>query len=253
VFFRVSQQEVDTLSHFAHFNQNAIYPWFWDRESDFGGTGADVSRHTVGTRWQYKRPVQDCCCEVARIWHVNVEGGYQFGHDTDETVRAGFLTAGLGHSWKSLPWSPTLWLFYDWASGDDDPNDGENNSFRQLFQLGHAYIGLIDNVARQNLSDVNFKIVTHPADKLTLTTLFHWMDLDTQNDFIYNVAGVPVGTTGAGTEISEELDIVANYQFNSNFSVQAGYFWFWYGSAVENSGLSRDDAEQFYLQTMLRY
>jgi hypothetical protein len=75
---------------------------------------------------------------VTRIWHIDVEGGYQFGHDTDEAVRAGFVAAGLGHSWKSLPWSPTLWLFYDWASGDDNPNDGENNSFRQLFPLGHA-------------------------------------------------------------------------------------------------------------------
>ena len=227
--------------------------WLWDRESDFRGTAADVSRHTVGTRWQYNRPVQDGCSDVTRIWHVDVEGGYQFGHDTNETVRAGFFTAGLGHTWKSLLWSPTLWLFYDWASGDDDPDDGANNSFRQLFPLGHAYVGLIDNVARQNISDVNFKLVMHPADKLTLTTSFHWMDLDTQNDFIYNVAGVPVGTTGSGTEIGEELDIVANYQFNPNFSMQAGYFWFWYGSAVENSGLNRGDAEQFYLQTTLRY
>ena len=80
-----------------------------------------------------------------------------------------------------------------------------------------------------------------------------WMDLDTKNDFLYNVAGVSVGTTGSGIEIGKELDIVANYQFNPNFGVQAGYFWFWYSSAVENSGLNRDDAEQFTLQSTLRY
>ncbi|MCH7686926.1 MAG: hypothetical protein IH899_09635 [Planctomycetes bacterium] len=62
-----------------------------------------------------------------------------------------------------------------------------------------------------------------------------------------------MGTTGSGIEIGEELDLVADYQFNPNFSVQAGYFWFWYGSAVVNSGLNRDDAEQFTLQTTLRY
>jgi hypothetical protein len=31
VFFRVSQQEADALSHFAHFNQNARWPCFLTR------------------------------------------------------------------------------------------------------------------------------------------------------------------------------------------------------------------------------
>lgn len=234
--------------------------WMWDREADAAANanlgraaGADISRHTLGGRYQYDRPVKDGCCEVARIWHADIEGGYQFGHDNDETVKAAFFTGGLGHTWKKLPWAPTLWMYYDWASGDEDPNDNENNTFNHTFPLGHAYMGLIDNVARQNISDVNFKLVTHPTKKLTFITAFHWMDLDTQNDFIYNVAQAPLGTTGNGQEIGEELDFVVNYQFNPNLGVQAGYFWFWYGDAVTNSALNRDDAEQFYLQTTLRY
>jgi hypothetical protein len=235
--------------------QNSVVDtfWFWDRESDIKGTGADRSRHTVGGRWQYNRPVKDCCCEVARVWHAEFEGGYQFGHDSNETVKAGYFTAGAGHSWKNMPWTPSFWLYYDWASGDDDPTDSDNNTFNQLYPLAHAYLGFIDNVARQNISDVNARLVTKPTEKLAVTLWMHWMDLETSNDFLYNVAGVPLGARNAGDEIGEEMDIVGNYLFNPNFAVQAGYSWFWYGSAVENSGLRRDDASQFYVQSTLRY
>jgi hypothetical protein len=227
--------------------------WLWDRETDALGTGVDRSRHTAGGRWLSEHPVYNDCCEVTRIWRFDVEGGYQFGHEAGETVRAGFFTAGVGHTWKSHPWSPTLWLFYDWASGDDDPSDGENNTFNHLFPLGHAYIGLIDNVARQNLSDVNWRLTVNPTQKLTLLAAMHWMDLDTSNDLVYNVAGRGLGQRNVGDEIGEELDLVATYRFHPNFTVQAGYFWFWYGSAIRNSPLRRDDASQFYLQTVFQY
>ena len=127
------------------------------------------------------------------------------------------------------------------------------NTFSHLFPLGHAYLGLIDNVARQNISDINIKMVTKPTDKLSFVMQMHWMDLDTANDFIYNVAAVPVGATGVGQEIGEELDFVVNYQVTKNWQLQAGYFWFWYGSAVVNGGLVRDDASQFYFLTQLNY
>ena len=39
----------------------------------------------------------------------------------------------------------------------------------------------------------------------------------------------------------------------TNFDLQAGYSWFWYGETINGSGLRRGDASQFYLQTTLRY
>ncbi len=253
--------QVDGSRHFSgvyasyHGVQNNVadYFWLWDRETDFNLTGIDYSRQTVGTRWYQDRPVTDGCGNVSRIWHTEIEGGYQFGHQGSNTVKAGYFTAGGGHTWKAMPWSPSLWAFYDWASGDKDPTDDENNTFFQVFPLAHAYLGWIDNVARQNISDVNMRLVVNPTQKLSGTVWMHWMDLDNQNDFIYNVAGAPVGTTNVGREIGEELDLMANYQFNTNFSVQVAYLWYWYGSAVVNGPLNRDDANLFYVQTTLQY
>ncbi|MEX2287337.1 MAG: alginate export family protein, partial [Planctomycetaceae bacterium] len=172
--------------------------WLWDRDSDLNNTGVDRSRQTVGTRWMQDFPVTDGCSAPSRIWHAEIEGGYQFGHEADRTVKAGFLTAGGGHTWKSTPWSPSLWVFYDWASGDSDPNDDEINTFDQIFPLNHYYIGWIDNLARQNISDVNARLTASPTKQLKLTAWMHWMDLANDNDFIYSVGGAPVGTRNVG-------------------------------------------------------
>ncbi len=227
--------------------------WLWDRDLDLPTSHLHRNRHTAGARWLKNRPVKDDSGDVIRTWHAEVEGGYQFGTDSGQRVEAGFVTVGGGHTWNQLPWSPQVWVFYDWASGDHDPTDNESNTFQQLFPLAHAYLGLIDNVARQNISDINGRLTLKPTDKLQLQTAYHFIDLATDNDFIYTVTGAPAGVTQAGSKIGDELDLLANYDFNANLSVQAAYFWFWYGSAVQNTSLDRGDGQQFYVQTTIRY
>jgi hypothetical protein len=232
--------------------------WLWLREQEPVPGFADGSRHTVGLRWAGTHPVKNGCDDVTRLWDWDFEGAYQFGHDDDasgidRTVQAGFFSGVAGHTWSTLPWQPKLSALYYWGSGDRDPNDNEDNTFCVLFPLGHAYWGILDNLAGQNLIDYSVQAAVKPTAKLTCVAAMHWFDLDSAADRIYNVAGVPVGATGVGTEVGEELDLIATYVFHPNFNVQVGYSWFWYGGVVENSSLRRDDATQFYVQTTLFY
>jgi hypothetical protein len=217
----------------------------------------DGDRYTLGTRWLGNRPV--ACGD--RIWHAEVEGGYQFGNDRSAlyslssprgSVQAGYFTGGVGHTWKSTPWEPNLWVFYDWASGDDDPADGQNNTFFQHYGLVHAYFGLIDNISRQNMSDVNYRFTVKPHQKLQVQAAQHWFTLSNNNDVLYNVTGAAVGTPNHGKDIGQELDLVMTYTHNPNWSVEMGYFWFWYGEYVAQT-TPRADAEQLYLLTTFRY
>ena len=48
------------------------------------------------------------------------EGGVQFGTNSNGTDHsAGFVTAGLGRQLNIGGWKPTIWGFYDYASGAD--------------------------------------------------------------------------------------------------------------------------------------
>ncbi len=226
--------------------------WLWLREQEERADRKDGSRHTIGGRWLSFYKVYDECHDVSQLWKIDLEGAYQFGHDNNLTVQAGFFTTDLSVTFPQVPWQPMLKGLYYWGSGDEDSTDGEDNTFSVLFPLGHAYWGLIDNLSGQNLKDYSVQFSVKPAKKLTFLTAMHWFDLDKDTDVLYNVAGAPLGTPGTGTEVGEELDLVATYAFHPNFTIQVGQFWFWNGTFIDNN-LPRPEQQEFYVQTTLRY
>jgi hypothetical protein len=233
--------------------------WLWLREQEPIAGFADGSRHTVGLRWFGKRGADGAAvAQAERVWDWDFEGAYQFGHDngatgTEQPVQAGFLSAMFGHTWSQAAWKPRLGGIWYLGSGDRDPNDGVDNTFSILYPLNHAYWGVLDNLAGQNLIDYGLQATVQPTDKLNLLAAYHWFDLTSNGDRAYNVAGVPVGVAGTGKHVGDELDLIATYVVNVNFDVQVGYSWFWYGGYVDNGPLRRDDAHQFYVMSTLRY
>ena len=98
------------------------------------------------------------------IFMWEAEGGFQFGKAAEADVSAGFFTLGLGYTHPCHCWKPTLWAYYDWASGNDDPSDtSEVNTFNQYYPLGHKYFGFMDIIGRQNIEDVNFLFTLQPV------------------------------------------------------------------------------------------
>ncbi|QDT39992.1 hypothetical protein Pan241w_00450 [Gimesia alba] len=227
--------------------------YLWLRDETVTPNRPDGSRHTIGSRFKTTSEVQDACCEVTGIWDFETEGAYQFGNDNGQRVSAGFFTSVLGHTWTKLPWSPRLSGLFYYGSGNHDPNGSTNNTFNTLYPLGHAYWGIIDNLTGQNLYDYSLQLNAKPSKKVGLVGAFHWFEKATANDYLYNVAGAPIGTTGGSRDIGQELDLIGTYTFNPNFNIQAGYSWFWYGSFVGTNIPPRNTATQFYVQTTIRY
>ena len=89
------------------------------KNDNAGAINANFDLHTLGTRLNGK---------TQRNLLYDFEGAIQFGDQDglNQDHEAYFVTAGLGYKFKDLPWSPTLWGYYDFASGND-PNDGDFN------------------------------------------------------------------------------------------------------------------------------
>lgn len=231
--------------------------WIYYREQEPKRLFQDGARQTVGLRYFGEIPMTSCG-SVDRVWGYDFEAALQFGHDNDRSgveqdVFAGFLTGVVTHTWKSARWQPQLKGLFFWSSGDDDPNDGEINTFFTMFPLGHAYWGLIDNFSGQNFIDYSLEAAVKPYEKIRLAAAAHWFQLQTANDYIYNIAGLGLGTTGTGQDLGPELDLVATFQVRPDFQVQLGYFWHWYGDAINDGPLRRGDASQFYAMCTLGY
>lgn len=220
--------------------------WIWLKEDDERVRPPrfpDGNRQTIGARWAGKNG------NVS--W--DIEGGYQYGDDEfGENVKAGFATGIIGYQFADMPWKPKISGVYWWGSGDDDPTDRENNTFTTYFPLGHAYWGVIDNLGGPNLQDVGILASFAPHKKVNVTLGYHWFHLANGNDVLYNVAQVPLGAPGNGTEIGQEFDVIVNFNYNQNISFQMQYAEFFYGDYVDNT-LPRDDARQFFIQSALKY
>ncbi|MBM78979.1 MAG: hypothetical protein CMJ78_00085 [Planctomycetaceae bacterium] len=234
--------------------------WFWLREQEPNPARADGSRHTIGSRLYGSKSVSDEFGQAVGLVSWDFEGAFQLGHDNGEDVGAGFFVTDVAYQWVQAPWKPKVKGVFYYTSGDDDPNDGDNNTFDDLFPLGHAYWGLLDNMSGQNLIDYSVQAQVFPTKKLNLLAAYHWFDRASQNDFIYNLPGVPFGTapgTAGATnarDIGSELDLVANYAVSERVKVQILYAWFYYEAAVtEDPAISRQDATQFFVQTLINY
>lgn len=201
--------------------------------------------NTFGARAQGKRG----------DWLWEMEGGYQFGDWGPLDHSAGFVTIGAGHVWSCHCWKPTLWVYYDWASGDRDPTDGRHETFNQLFPLGHKYFGYMDLVGRQNIQDLNFLATVRPRQKVELAAWWHIFHLEEARDSLYNAAGAAIRTdaTGAaGTDVGQELDLTITWFVRPNADLQLGYCHFYAGDFIANTGPG-NDADFYYTQFNVRF
>lgn len=251
-------QHVGALDHnFDHPNQDQDFAGVYLSRKGMENTKAEfyyllfsdsaVSFHhnTFGSRLQGN-------CDG---WLWEFEGGYQFGEVGALDQSAGFFTTGGGHKLNNLPWDPVFWIYYDWASGDD-PTNGTNGTFNQLFPLGHKYFGWMDIVGRQNITDWNFRLTMNPCKKVQWILWWHIFELENARDALYNAGGAPIrvdATGAAGDEVGQELDMIVKIAVCPRTNLVFGYSHFFSGSFIANTPGGEGGEDFFFGQLTQRF
>lgn len=202
--------------------------------------------HTFGSRWEGKLD----------SWLWEIEAAYQFGEYGPSDHSAGFYTLGVGRKFPRLGWDPTLWFYYDWASGDKDPTGGVHGTFNQLFPLGHKYFGYMDLVGRQNIEDWNFLLTMKPHSAWELGLWWHIFRLQRARDALYDSAGVPIrqDPTGlAGRDVGNEMDITLRWTFHPRADVLFGYSHLFPGRFLKLTSGGGDQSDFYYTQLSIRF
>lgn len=180
------------------------------RERDGGGWPTPDRRlATPGLRIQWRpadHPVD-----------FELEAAGQFGHSRatdrpsdqrDLDHRAGFVHAEAG--WRlPLPAVPRLALELDWASGDDDPGDGTQNRFDDLYSavvgdLGPT--GIFGAVRRANLRAATLRLEWRPRPALQLRSALRAVRLDDPRD-AWGSSGLRDPSGRAGRDVGTHLDV----------------------------------------------
>lgn len=190
---------------------------------------APITVHTLGSRFAGDS-------ESRLLW--DFEGAVQLGRQGTADVIAGMATAGLGYHPDGAFWDPTLWLYYDFASGDRDPNAGNYTTFNQLFPFGHHYFGWLDVVGRQNIHDVSASLTMYPAKWMTLWLQYHNFWLAQGKDALYGASGAALRrdpTGRSGTFVGNEVDIITNFHLSKRTDLMVAYSYLFAGEFLRKT------------------
>jgi hypothetical protein len=186
------------------------------------------------------------------------ENVLQFGKSnfTGGDIFAGASTTGLGYNFCQVPMNPTFWAYFDYASGSRNLKVGQDSTFNQLYPFGHYYFGGIDYIGRANILDLNFHGYLYPTKWLTLNAQYHFLQLASATDALYNAGGAVLRydpTGKAGRSVGEELTLIANFHLTPRQDIFLQYSHLHEGRFLQQTGTGGQYAETFWLMYNVRW
>lgn len=208
------------------------YYLMYDNQNVIVQTGIDrapFTIHTLGGRY---------ASDIDNRFLWETEGAIQLGRRGSEDVVAGMYTGGLGYHWVDRPWNPTFWAYYNFTSGDDDPNSGNYTTFNQMFPFVQYYQGWVDAVGRQNSHDINLRMYVYPAPWVTVWLQYHHFWLAESRDALYNISGNAYrrdATGQAGTDVGQKAEFLTNFHLTKRSDLYVVYSYLWGGDFLQNT------------------
>jgi hypothetical protein len=173
--------------------------------------------------------------EVTIGLHVKGTLPADFDYDTEFDGQTGSLGAssigawagyaGVGKTFPKVAAAPRVFIEGNYASGTKNPKGRDWNTFDQLYPSNHDKFGFTDQVGRRNLVQFRVGVEESVGKKWKFKEAFEGFWLATSNDNFYSSSGaisVPA-TPGASRHIGNELDLVAEYEWNNGLNFGFGY------------------------------
>jgi hypothetical protein len=197
---------------------------------------------TVGFHWKGNLPIHmDYTTELD--WQTGSLGTASIG------AWAGY--AGIGKTFVRVAAWPRVFVEGNYASGTRNLAGRRWSTFDQLYPSNHDKYGFTDQVGRRNLVQVRVGVEERPARGWTLKQAFAGFWLATSNDNFYGNSGaiVVAAHPGASRHIGNELDLLAEYQWNRGLSFGFGYARLFAGAFLKTTRPGHDYAYPYaYLQ-----
>ncbi len=187
----------------------------------------------------------------------SAEVAFQSGEVRGLDLSSFAVTAALGYTFD-VAWKPRLSVEYNYASGDNNPTDGDIETFQNLFPTNHKFYGIMDVTAWQNMQQVMAAVTVQPHKTVNVQTNYRAFFIASTDDVWYRANGVtPVrplnaAARDAGKYEGSQVEIVATWTPVKYLQFQAGYAHFFAGNYLEDTGAS-SDADFGYVQATITF
>ncbi len=181
---------------------------------------------------------------------AEAEVNIQFGRFGDGNLLAWSLTAQGAVTPPGWRGNPRFWLSFDYASGDNDPNDDTLGTYDPLFPLGQNFFGMHGLFDRRNLIALSLNTDFVPLARLAIrSSIFGLWRAETE-DGIYQTSG-KILRRPDGSEaryIGFQAQVVGGYQIGRGVLVGGAANWLSPGRFIEET--QENPASDFWLLAM---
>ena len=142
---------------------------------------------------------------------------------------------------------PRVSLEYSYASGDDDPKDGDYETFDGAFGARDKMYGRMNLFHWKNLKDAQANFELWPKDWIHIKAGFHKFWLAEEEDAWYlNPTEYRDKSGRSGDEVGKELDILARFELPKGHQIQLGFGHFWPDEFAEKTASDRQANWMFF-------
>jgi hypothetical protein len=183
-------------------------------------------RHSFGSRWFGER----------NRWDWNAEAVIQTGDFGNKTILAWTASLDAGHTWDAS-WEPRFGLKADIASGDSNPNNGQQGTFDALY-FKSGYFNDASLIRPQNIIDVHPNFSAELTKSISVDGGADVFWRYSRNDAVYAVPGF-VAVPALKTEsayVGTALDINVEWHVQRHLSLLASFVHFCSGNYIQAAG-----------------
>ncbi|MBX6422167.1 alginate export family protein [Thermosulfurimonas sp. F29] len=236
----------------------------YDYTAELTGLG-DCEVHMLGGHLVYARDMGSGVADFL-LW-----GGYQWGtwgrgvagHDRTLDHKAWAIAVEAGYKFKDLPWQPWFRVGYFYGTGDDDPNDGDHETFFMMIPTLRVY-SMTPSYTFMNTNYWMAQVILKPRKNVVVRSDVHFVNLTEDRDIWYLGSGMmrpdALSYAPVMNHIAKKDDdlltmwdlsvFIKNlYQYNG---VKVGLDLYlshiWGGDVVEDAFQADDDLTFFYAE-----
>jgi hypothetical protein len=170
---------------------------------------------------------------------------------------AHFQHVEVGYTFD-VPWSPRVLLQYDYASGDDDPDDDENNRFNTLYgarRFDFGPTGIYGPFTRANINSPGIRIQVKPHAKVTSFVAYRAFWLASKTD-AWTTTGVRDPSGDSGSYIGSQIEFRVRFRpLPGNLLLELGYAHLFAGRFIREApnASHRGDSNYVYTQAAINF
>ncbi|MCU0864022.1 MAG: alginate export family protein [Planctomycetes bacterium] len=164
---------------------------------------------------------------------------------------AGFATIAGGYTFDAT-WTPQVIASWSWASGDQDPNDRDNERFDTLFgarRFEYGPTGIWGAVARANLNSPELRLNLQPSKTVDLMFAVRGVWLASERD-AWTASGLRDRSGSSGTDVGTQYEARLRWDvLPKSFNLELGGAYLAEGSFQDRASANQGrDAAYGYVQ-----